>query len=907
MRTRPWLEQLEERTLLDKGIANAVVLSISDSGRFVLYAPVALFTGQNGPPQTVPLILRDQQNQNAPVDQQLSGSIPDPLIPGNAVPSISHDGNFVVYLSPASPRNNLQVFLVQVNQQNITQSGPAYLVSHTAGNSTRGSDAAAASPVVASNTSSVAAVAFSSTASDLSGENGNPSGFANVFLSTVTFGSSVSDSTVLVSQAAGMSGTVADNDSANPAVSLSNNGTFVAFQSLADNLVSGGSISGSNVYLFDASAGVSLVSHAAGSTTTSPGGDSVSPVISQDGSSVAYVSMGTQVVANQNGPANVNNVFLYNRSATSNALVSGHLGSASTTGNGNSDSPAIDMDGTFVAYRSDATDLVANVTDDNNQSDVFAYSLGTQKSALVSSSAARPGHTANGPSGTPVIAPAGNFVAYTSNATDLVANASATGNLNVYRWFRPQAVNFLISGLIDSTTGRQSVTTAQNTSQGSIASVTSLPPVIDQNGNVLFTLTTFMGSGGSGYATATVTVGSTDVVINLALNPTTIPNGTPPGTIATLSTSVLIGGLPAVGQVALPTYSILIGASAFALSGPADPNTGNTGLNSLFTANVAVQSTYTIRLQTDPHISAPVDGDFTITVMPTSTPPPTGTSPVGSATSGEFDPSMGIWYLPSGNGAGALVDSFAYGAPGWRPIAGDWKGATDGAGHMVDTVGVFDPTTATFHLAGVNLAGTGDAVPAFAFGFGAWIPLAGDWNNDGVDSIGAFDPATATWYLRNENSSGPADAGTFQFGLPGWIPIVGKWNGKTTGIGAVDPTTNTFYLRSTPSSGSADVGIFPFGLVGWKPVTGDFGNTGTTGIGVVDPAFFATWYLRFTPTSGAADVTAFAFGLGSWTPVGGRFFGLPGGTQPLSAVGMDTLVVTALLRKEQDAVFSQGF
>src|SRR5262245_1838514 len=79
----------------------------------------------------------------------------------------------------------------------------------------------------------------------------------------------------------------------------------------------------------------------------------------------------------------------------------------------------------------------------------------------------------------------------------------------------------------------------------------------------------------------------------------------------------------------------------------------------------------------------------------------------------------------------------------------------------------------------------------------AWVPVLGDWNGYHIDSVGMFDPTTATWYLRNENSPGAPDAATpFQYGAPGWIPLAGDWDGDgTDGIGVFDPTTATFYLK----------------------------------------------------------------------------------------------------------------
>jgi hypothetical protein len=48
---------------------------------------------------------------------------------------------------------------------------------------------------------------------------------------------------------------------------------------------------------------------------------------------------------------------------------------------------------------------------------------------------------------------------------------------------------------------------------------------------------------------------------------------------------------------------------------------------------------------------------------------------VAPDTAGVFDPSTAIWDLRNSNSPGAPdIAPFAYGAPGWLPVAGDWDG-----------------------------------------------------------------------------------------------------------------------------------------------------------------------------------------------------------------------------------------
>ena len=71
----------------------------------------------------------------------------------------------------------------------------------------------------------------------------------------------------------------------------------------------------------------------------------------------------------------------------------------------------------------------------------------------------------------------------------------------------------------------------------------------------------------------------------------------------------------------------------------------------------------------------------------------------------------------------------------------------------------------------------------YAIGFFSYIPngkIIGDedWDGDVDDTIGLYDPATAMFHLRNSNSTGVADS-AFYYGPPGggWIPVAGEWDG----------------------------------------------------------------------------------------------------------------------------------
>jgi putative transposon-encoded protein len=126
---------------------------------------------------------------------------------------------------------------------------------------------------------------------------------------------------------------------------------------------------------------VTLVSHTPASATTTANGSGYGHVISADGTSVAFRSTATNLVAGQNDANDAFDVFLFERATGTVSLVSHTPTSATTTGDGSSgsgafvDSPSasISADGAFVAFQSTATNLVAGQSEINFDRDVFLF------------------------------------------------------------------------------------------------------------------------------------------------------------------------------------------------------------------------------------------------------------------------------------------------------------------------------------------------------------------------------------------------------------------------------------------------------------------------------------------------------------------------------------------------------
>jgi Tol biopolymer transport system component len=198
--------------------------------------------------------------------------------------------------------------------------------------------------------------------------------------------------------------------------SISADGNYVAFESLAENLVGPGQDTNlrSDIFVRDRVLQVTeRASVALGGFPTQPDGDSNKPSISADGRYVVFFSAATNLVAGDtNGAADV---FLFDRTLDTTQRVS--VGPGAVQGDGASVvfGQAVSNDGTRVAFESAATNLVAG--DTNGAKDVFVWTSGTTTRVSVDNAGAQ----ANGESRVSAISGNGRYVVFESDATNLVA------------------------------------------------------------------------------------------------------------------------------------------------------------------------------------------------------------------------------------------------------------------------------------------------------------------------------------------------------------------------------------------------------------------------------------------------------------------------------------------------------
>jgi len=375
--------------------------SLSATGRFVAFSSVAtnLVGGDtNGVPD---VFVHDRKT-----DKTTRVSVASDGTQGNDfsdAPSLSATGRYVAFFSLAS----------NLVSGDTNGTGDVFVHDRASGQTTLvtvASDGAQANG--ASHHASISAtgryVAFQSEASNLvSGDTNNT---FDVFLHDRETGQ-----TTRVSVHS--DGTQGNGLSLHP--SLSATGRYVAFDSFASNLVSGDTNT-CGPYTNGTCPDIFVHDRATGQTTrisvasdgTQANGYSDIPSISASGRFVAFHSFATNLVSDDtNG---VPDVFVHDRKTGQTTRVS--VASDGTQGNDNSDGFSLSATGRYVAFHSFATNLVSG--DTNSTSDVFVHDRASGQTTRVS--VASNGAQGNGGSYDPSISATGRYLAFYSDASNLV-------------------------------------------------------------------------------------------------------------------------------------------------------------------------------------------------------------------------------------------------------------------------------------------------------------------------------------------------------------------------------------------------------------------------------------------------------------------------------------------------------
>ena len=156
--------------------------------------------------------------------------------------------------------------------------------------------------------------------------------------------------------------------------------------------------------------------------------DAADVTVSADGHYVAFSTVTALTPHDTNGGRDV---YIRNVSQAQTMLVSHALHSI-RAGNNISDSPVISADGSTVVYRSTATDLTAT-HDPHAPSNIFAYTIAAGQTRQIS--AAMGGGQTNGNSFSPSISANGSFVTFVSEATNM-SRQPDTSEADVFLYYQ---------------------------------------------------------------------------------------------------------------------------------------------------------------------------------------------------------------------------------------------------------------------------------------------------------------------------------------------------------------------------------------------------------------------------------------------------------------------------------------
>jgi hypothetical protein len=200
---------------------------------------------------------------------------------------------------------------------------------------------------------------------------------------------------------------------------ISSNGRYVVFTSGASNLVPDDTNGATDTFVRDLVAGTTERASVAADGTEADRA-SQNATISANGRYVAFASRATNLV--EGGANGELNIFVKDRIEGDVYLAS--QSSEGVQGNASSFFPALSAEGRYVAFQSNASNLVPN--DTNGRGDVFVHDIVTRETERVS--VAWNGQQANDSSNRAGISADGRYVVFASHATNLVPN-SATPNI----------------------------------------------------------------------------------------------------------------------------------------------------------------------------------------------------------------------------------------------------------------------------------------------------------------------------------------------------------------------------------------------------------------------------------------------------------------------------------------------
>ena len=210
----------------------------------------------------------------------------------------------------------------------------------------------------------------------------------------------------------------ADTTSAN----ISADGRYVAFISTASNLVAGDTNGFADAFVYDRTTGTTVLA-SIGAAGQAANGASTEVVLSGDGRYAAFIAGATNIV-----PGAVFAYHAYRRDLVTGVTVRASVDASGTAGNLSSKSVALSPDGRYVAFSSQATNLVAG--DTNNADDIFLHDAQAGTTQRVSFKA--DGSQSNAYSRRPALCADPRYVLFETDAALVAADTNFVSDIYLY-------------------------------------------------------------------------------------------------------------------------------------------------------------------------------------------------------------------------------------------------------------------------------------------------------------------------------------------------------------------------------------------------------------------------------------------------------------------------------------------
>ena len=341
-----------------KGNSASAASALSGDGRFVAFDSGASNLHPDDADFNTDVFIRDLHQNTTTLVSRADGAGGAKGDNGSFYPAVSADGRFVVFESLASnlhPDDPAADAVQDIYVRDLEQHTTALVSRANGAGGAKGDDSSFRPEISADGRF----VVFESSASNLHPD--DPDGTQDIYVRDLQ-----QNTTTVVSRASGVGGEKGNSQSTEAAVSA--DGRFVAFNSLASNLHPDDPDGTQDIFVRDRQQNTTtLVSRRGVGGGAKGNGDSGTPSLSADGHFVAFYSMASNL-----HPDDLDadfDVFVRDLEQNTTTLASRGGGASGAGGNSLSFSPAVSGDGRFVAFDSAATNL--HPADADSLRDVF--------------------------------------------------------------------------------------------------------------------------------------------------------------------------------------------------------------------------------------------------------------------------------------------------------------------------------------------------------------------------------------------------------------------------------------------------------------------------------------------------------------------------------------------------------